>query len=158
MSEIYGLDDEEILYYVYNLNWLLPKENQKVAIEFLTNLPPDKTDMILPKYGKECWENGVSVIKSIGYPNNKNALPKLARLLQDRNWPGALDAIEVFRDIGKTISIPYIEKECIEAAKLNDLDWLEHLYFACTSLNYSKNDFVDKELYLFMKESAESLF
>lgn len=65
MSKSYEIEDEEILYYVYNLNWLLPKEYQEVAIDFLANLPPDKTDMILPKYGKECWENGVHVIKKL---------------------------------------------------------------------------------------------
>ncbi|MEM5596499.1 hypothetical protein AAHB53_09395 [Niallia circulans] len=42
MSKSYEIEDEEILYYVYNLNWLLPKENQEVAIDFLANLPQTK--------------------------------------------------------------------------------------------------------------------
>lgn len=157
MSKIDEIEDAEILYYVYNLNWLLPKENQEMAIDFLINLPPDKTDLIIPKYGKECWENGVRVIKKIGYPNNKKSLPKLARLLQDRNWPGSLEAIELFRELGKAIAIPYIEQECISACKQKDLDWLENLFFASNSLNYSENDFKHKDSYRFMKKSAESL-
>lgn len=158
MSKIYEIEDEEILYYVYNLNWLLPKENQEIAIDFLTNLPTDKVDIILPKYGKECWENGVHVIKKMGYPKNKKALPKLARLLQDRNWPGSLEAIEIFRELGKEIAIPYIESECISAAKQQDIDWLEHLFFACNSLNYNEDDFEHKDVYRIMKKSAESLY
>ncbi|MEK4442282.1 MULTISPECIES: hypothetical protein [Niallia] len=157
MSRIDEIEDAEILYYVYNLNWLLPKENQEIAIDFLINLPPDKADMIIPKYGKECWENSVRVIKKIGYPNNKKALPKLARLLQDRNWPGSLEAIELFRELGKAIATPYIEQECISACKQKDLDWLENLFFACNSLNYSENDFKHKDSYRSMKKSAESL-
>ena len=61
MSRIDEIEDAEILYYVYNLNWLLPKENQEIAIDFLINLPPDKADIIISKYGKECWENGVKL-------------------------------------------------------------------------------------------------
>ncbi len=157
MTHFIELENEEILYYVYNLNWLLPKESQEAAIEILLKINPNKADMILPKYGKECWENGVYVLKKMGYPQNKKALPNLARLLQDRNWPGALEAIELFRELGKEISLPYIEKECTEAMQQNDLDWLEHLYFACLSLHYREKDFSNKEVFVFMKESSESL-
>ncbi|MEM5594476.1 hypothetical protein AAHH67_26905 [Niallia circulans] len=79
-------------------------------------------------------------------------MPKLARLLQDRNWPGSLEAIEIFRELGKEIAIPYIENECISATKQQDLDWLEHLFFACNSLNYNENDFEHKDVYRFMKK------
>ena len=58
------------------------------------------------------WRN---CFKKIGYPRNKKALPKLSSLLQDRNWPGSLEAIEIFKDLGKKISISYIERECEQA-------------------------------------------
>ena len=45
--------------------------------------------------------------------------------MQDRNWPGALGAIEIFESLDKEISIPYIERECIEAIQVNDADWLD---------------------------------
>ena len=34
MTEYIDLEDEEIIYYVYNLNWQLPKETQDEAIEY----------------------------------------------------------------------------------------------------------------------------
>jgi hypothetical protein len=157
MTNFIELEDEAILYYVYNLNWLLPKEIQEEAIEILSKIDPNKADMILPKYGKECWQNGVRVLEIMGYPSNKKALPRLAALLQDRNWPGALEAIELFRSLGKAITLPYIEKACSEAIEQNDLDWLEHLFFACESLDYHEEDFSNPEVYVFMKKSAQSL-
>ncbi|MDF1510032.1 hypothetical protein PZE06_17990 [Robertmurraya sp. DFI.2.37] len=142
MTKFIELEDEAILYYVYNLNWLLPKEIQEEAIEILSKIDPNKADMILPKYGKECWQNGVRVLEIMGYPSNKKALPRLAALLQDRNWPGALEAIELFRSLGKAITLPYIEKACSEAIEQNDLDWLEHLFFACEVLIIMKKTFL----------------
>lgn len=155
MTEFMNMEDEEIIYHVYNLNWLLPEDVQKEAMENLIQIPPDKVDMIIPKYGQECWQNSVSVLKQIGYPRNKKALPKLARLLQDRNDPGSLDAIEIFRDLGKKISIPYIESECEEALNENDYSWLEHLEYACDSLNIGKEDFNNPSTYEQMLELAE---
>ncbi|MED3795500.1 hypothetical protein P4571_24090 [Niallia alba] len=151
------LEDELILYYVYNLNWLLPIDKQTEAMDFLSKLPSNKVGMIIPTYGKECWENGVKVIKKMGFPQNKKALYKLARLLQDRNCPGALDAIEVFREIGKEHSVPYIEEECQIAIKQKNEDWLEHLYYACESLGYSQNDFDDKNAFICMQKIAKEL-
>ncbi|MBP3951887.1 hypothetical protein J7W16_12170 [Bacillus sp. YZJH907-2] len=157
MKDYLDLEEEEIIYYVYNLNWSLPKEAQEESILILSQLPEEKVDRVLPKYGKECWQNGVLVIKKIGYPRNKKALPKLARLLQDRNWPGALEAIEVFRSMGREISVPYIEKECEEALRCHDADWLEHLCFACDCLNLTKSDFSNEDNFLQMKKLAEGL-
>ena len=157
MKNYINLENEEIIYYVYNLNWLLPRETQDEAIEILSRISPEKLDMLIPKYGKSCWENGVYILKKMGYPRNKKALPKLAGLLQDRNWPGALEAIELFRLLGKEISVPYIEKECEEAIQCNDVDWLEHLYFSVVSLGVVKEDFCNPQIYLKMKKAAEDL-
>lgn len=158
MTEFIDLEDEEIIYYVYNLNWELPKETQDKAIEILSSVSPNKVDMIIPKYGKSCWGNGVLILKNMGYPRNKKALPKLVGLLQDRNWPGALEAIELFRQLGKKISAPYIEKECEVAIQCTDNDWLEHLYFATESLGIGKGDFRDPDAYELMRKAAEELY
>ncbi|MGG2028756.1 hypothetical protein AB1282_23910 [Gottfriedia sp. S16(2024)] len=144
MTNYIELENEEIMYHVYNLNWLLPKDIQEDSFEILYQINPDKTHLLIPKYGKSCWLNGVLLIKKIGYPNNKMALPKLANLLQDRNWPGALESIEIFREIGKEVSAPYIKVEIENALQCNDADWLEHLFFACNSLCIERDDFKNK--------------
>ncbi|MCA1038561.1 hypothetical protein LCM00_03480 [Bacillus infantis] len=157
MSEYIEMEDEEIIYHVYNLNWHLSKETQKEAADVLFQLPAEKVGMIIPKYGKACWENGVAVIRKIGYPRNEKALPRLAGLLQDRNWPGALDAVEIFRELGKEISTPYIERECEEAIRCGDHDWLEHLYYAVESLGLEPADLRNGETYEEMRQRAEEL-
>ncbi len=150
-------DDEHILSYVYELNWHLPRDIQLESMDILVHLPPDKVDLLIPKYSKACWENAVAVIKKIGYPRNEKALAKLAEQLQDRNWPGALDGIEVFRDLGKVISTKYIEIECEKAIKDYNADWCEHLFFACDRLGLIGSDFKNSITYNKLKELAESL-
>lgn len=157
MEGTINLEDDEITYYVFHLNWLLPKETQEEAISVLSQISADKVDLLIPKYGKECWENGVFILRKIGYPRNKKALPQLARLLQDRNWPGSLEAIEIFRNLEQKTSVSYIEKECEEAIQCHDVDWLEHLYFACVSLGLTEEAFCNKNVYQQMKKSAEEL-
>ncbi|WP_186579743.1 hypothetical protein [Aquibacillus kalidii] len=157
MTDYNILEDDAIIYYVYNLNWLLPEEVQEESIRVLSEISPDKVDLLIPKYGKECWANGVYILNKIGYPKNKKALTKLAQLLQDRNWPGALETIELFRGLGKEISTPYIEIECEKALQCNDADWLEHLYFACDSLNLTQENFCNKDIYIKMKQLADEL-
>lgn len=157
MTEYIYLKDEEIMYYVHNLNWHLPERIQKEAIQILSQLPPDKVDLLLSEYRKEYFENAVSILRKMGYPRNRKALPQLADLLEDRNVPGALEAIELFRDLGKAISTPYIEIECQKALQPLNEDWLEHLYFACDSLGITEENFSDKNAYRIMKKEAESL-
>lgn len=97
MAEYIYLKNEEIMYYVHNLNWHLPERIQKEAIQILSQLPPDKVDLLLSEYRKEYFENAVSILRKMGYPRNRKALPQLADLLEDRNVPGALEAIELFQ-------------------------------------------------------------
>ena len=53
MTDYIKIEDEEIIYHVFNLNWNLPKEIQEESIQVLIQLPPEKVDLLVPKYGKE---------------------------------------------------------------------------------------------------------
>jgi hypothetical protein len=48
MINHFHLDDEQIIYYVYNLNWLLPKEVQQEAMEILAE--PGASDRNFQEY------------------------------------------------------------------------------------------------------------
>ena len=155
MTNYIEIEDEEIIYHVFNLNWNLPKEIQEESIEVLIQLPPEKVDLLVPKYGKETWENAISILKIMGYPRNKKALPLLAGQLMDRNWPGTLEAIGIFKEIGKKISSPYIEQECLKALNQKDYDWLEHLQYTCNEIEIEKNDFQNPDTFNLMEKLAE---
>ena len=157
MTDYILLEDEAIKDYVKKLNWHLPLKIQGKSIGILSELSPDKVDLLVT-YKNECMENVVAILRKMGYPRNKKALPRLAGLLEDRNCAGALEAIETFRDLGKTISTPYIETECEKALHPINADWLEHLYFACDSLGITEEDFLNKNTYRIMKKEAEELF
>lgn len=44
--EYIEIEDKEIIYHVYNLNWLLPEDIQQRAMATLNQLSPDKVDLI----------------------------------------------------------------------------------------------------------------
>jgi hypothetical protein len=146
-NEFDYLESELLLYYVYQLNWKLPKDDQENAIRILSNLSNEQVDLLIPKYGKECWENAVSILQKMGYPRIKKAIPKLVWLLQDINWPGAREALEILKSIDKEIIVPYIEDGCVIAFNDKDEQWLEFIKFACDELGISRDDFTNKETY-----------
>jgi hypothetical protein len=149
------LENEEVIYYVYKLNWHLPKTDQEDAISVLSDLSPEQVDLLIPKYGKECYENAVSILQKMGYPRIKKALPRLVWLLNDINWPGALKAIEIFKSIDKEIIVPYIEDGCVTAIKENDPTWLEFIKYACDDIGISKEDFTNQDPFAHMVELGE---
>ncbi|MDQ0272330.1 hypothetical protein [Cytobacillus purgationiresistens] len=155
MNEYVILEDEEIIHYVDNLNWNLPKDIQRESMEVLSQVHPDKVDLLIPKFGKETWGNAIYILRKMGYPRNRGALPLLAGQIMDRNWPGSLEALEIFREIGKRMSTPFIENECSKAIKQKDNDWLEHLQYACESLGITEEDFNDAQQYKMMITLAE---
>lgn len=72
---------------------------------------------------KECWHNASVVLKQIGYPNNKEALPYLVEWFQDLNHPGVENIIELLREIDKNELKPHIEHGILKAIQDKDVDW-----------------------------------
>jgi len=107
------------------------------------------------KYSKECWENAVDVVISIGYPNNKVALPNLYELFKDLNWPGASKALDYIKGLERHVNSIYIENACAKAVEENDTEWLYFLYEISVQLHINKDDFKDNNLYHEMKNAYE---
>ncbi|WP_042477636.1 hypothetical protein [Bacillus ndiopicus] len=149
------MENDLVIYYSYNLNWHLPKAIQNEAKEFLCQIANEQLPLIFPKYAKECWENAVDIIISVGYPNNELALPKLYELFKDLNWPGASKALEYLKGIERLINVKYLEIACVEAVKTKDTEWLYYLYMVSEELNINKDDFKDVCLYNAMKKVYE---
>ncbi|MEK3728655.1 MULTISPECIES: hypothetical protein [unclassified Lysinibacillus] len=149
------MKDNLVIYYSYNLNWNLPETIQNEAKAFLCQIPNELLPLIFQKYSKECWENAVDVVISIGYPNNKVALPKLYELFKDLNWPGASKALDYIKSLERHVNSIYIENACAKAVEENDTEWLYFLYEVSVQLHINKDDFKDINLYHGMKNAYE---
>ena len=73
MTDYILLEDEAIKDYVKKLNWHLPLKIQGKSMGVLSELSPDKVDLLVT-YKNECMENVVAILRKMGYPRNKKAL------------------------------------------------------------------------------------
>ncbi|MGE7024518.1 hypothetical protein [Solibacillus cecembensis] len=147
--------DDLVIYYSYDLNWHLPEGIQNDAKEFLSQVSMEQLPLIFQTYAKECWENAVDVVVSVGYPKNELALPKLYELFMDINWPGALKALEYLKGIDHSVNVKHLKNACAKAVEENDTEWLYFLYIVSEDLNINQNDFENVSLYNQMKKVYE---
>ncbi|MBQ2743805.1 MAG: DUF5071 domain-containing protein [Oscillospiraceae bacterium] len=144
---------EKIKSYVEMLNWENPQEEQDEAICILSQIDERNFGLILDKSKKSTWENAVKVIKRIGFPQNESLLPGLLWLLQDVNWPGATEAIEILAEIDKKTVVPLIE-QAIHSANLNeDFMWLGGLSLLVSKSGYLAEDFDDSCIFEILKKA-----
>jgi len=120
------------------IDWGPSENEQEAAIkEVLALVTEDDYDLLVIAGGKHTWTNTVRLLKSVGYPRNKKALPSLILLLRDLNWPGTREGMEALKnanDADKNVLIPILEIAIEEAYNTDDGNWLawirEFLEFA----------------------------
>lgn len=127
--------------YVNNLDWTKPANVQEEAILYLSSVDPQYQSFVFDKEQKHTWENAVRIIKNVGYPKNKDNIPQLIWLLKDVNWPGALDAIDILKELDRKLVIPLIEENTLIAHAEKDEMWLFGLKMFVEAAGYKKDDF-----------------
>ena len=141
------MNKDDIIKYVHKLDWSYPVETQNKAIDISSKIDEEYVSFIFDKNQKSTWENAVRVIREIGFPKNKPLLPNLVWLLQDINWPGALEAMEILSSIEKTIVLPIIEKALLMADANADSMWIAGINLLVKKAGYKSIDFSDEKIY-----------
>ncbi|NGP46481.1 hypothetical protein G4V62_16560 [Bacillaceae bacterium SIJ1] len=141
MTQFHYMDEEYITYLVYNVNWRLPDSIQKEALEELRHIHPDQVHLLLPHYGKDTWGNATQLLRELGFPRNKKAIPGLLGLCQDPRWPGFNTVCELFTSIGKETMLPYVERALAHAIEEGDEQWVDGLLQACQAFHLTVADF-----------------
>ena len=145
------MNTNDILKYVHELDWNCPNDIQRKAINFLSEIDEEYVGLIFHKQLKSTWENAVKVIGKIGFPKNKSVLSDLVWLLQDVNWPGVKQAMEILSSIEKTILIPIIENALLSAESTSDTMWISGINLFVKKVGYSCDDFGDKKIFELLK-------
>lgn len=139
---------DEIISLVSKLHWGMPEEVQKYAIKMIENtVNEDDYDLLIISGHTFTRPNIVEILKDAGYPKNRKALPSLILLLQDLNWPGAVEGMSVMKDAGKSALVPMLEIAIEEAHNTNDEDWLGWIKQFLEFAEINKSDFVNCEVY-----------
>ncbi|MDF2882901.1 MAG: hypothetical protein K0R54_3458 [Clostridiaceae bacterium] len=102
------MDNAEVYEYIKNLNSAAPQYLQDYAISKLVNLEESKLHLLLQPMSKSHWRNAAVVLKKIGYPRVKSILPGLLEWIQDMNWPGTEEIVDLLSTIDYEI-VPYVK-------------------------------------------------
>ena len=131
---------------------------QKSAMSKLMNVK-SQFYYLLFSGGKHTWPNAVKIIRQIGYPENKSAIPSLFKLLIDVNWPGAIEAMELLAEIkekNKLTLIKGLEEAICKAYSDGELCWLWGInHFVKYYAKLKEEDFLDSDIFRLLKYGDE---
>jgi len=136
------LDNIEQL--IKDLNWQNPEEVQKNAMNKLEKISEEEVVLLARQSelcNKSCWHNAAIVLKKIGYPRIRLAIPYLMEWFRDANWPGAMTIFDLFKTIDVNILLPYLRCAAEYAIKENDTIWGYWLIDLLNQLNINTSDF-----------------
>jgi hypothetical protein len=138
-----------------HLNWNLPLDIQDDAVCKMASMIDINPKDLLQPVSKEYWENAAKVLLKMGYPRIREAIPGLLIWLQDINWPGSNEVMELLKTIPKAELVPYLDDAVKEAISSDDEIWIENLSYFLLQLKLNENDFASKDVYLSLLSGSE---
>jgi len=154
-----GANLEDIHQLIKDLSWNNPENVRLHAVKELSNLKGEDVILLAKQSNdlcsKPCWDNAAIVLKNIGYPANKMALPYLMEWFQDITWPGVRPIITTLKDIDTKKLIPYIENASASAINEHDDCWASGLIYLINELNIDKADFINDKLLRELEKIAD---
>jgi DNA-binding cell septation regulator SpoVG len=103
------MDNIEINEYIKNLDSDKPQYLQDFAISQLVHLEESQLHLLVRPITKWHWRNAAIVLKTIGYPRVKAIIPELLQWIQDMNWPGAEEIVDLLITIDDEI-VPHVKQ------------------------------------------------
>jgi HEAT repeat protein len=102
-------EQDRIAGWIHELDANTPAVVQGNAVRSLAALGPSVFPWLLEVREKTRWDNVVRVIREIGYPESAPAIDWLVHQLQDVNWPGTMEGMEILIEIGAPV-VPYLRR------------------------------------------------
>ncbi len=136
--------------YISDLNWHNPESIQENAVKELSEIDENEAVLLAQQselYNKFCWHNASIVLKNIGYPRNRLAIPYLMEWFKDVNWPGIQTIIQLLKEIDVKILLPHIKNAIQQAIKERDDLWAYGLVYLVSELGIPKSDLEERNLY-----------
>ena len=97
------------------------------------------TDM-LKTAPKSRWSVAVQVIRAIGSPHNKSAIPELIAQIGDLNSPAWNEVTQTLMDMGSQVIVPYLIEALLDKRK-NRNYWLDEVAGICSLLTITPREY-----------------
>jgi hypothetical protein len=124
------------------------KENKlKINICDIEKMTPK--EIVERNYDKVYWKKGAETLKLLELPHIIEIVPSLFDWLQDFNWPGSTDVMDILASLPRQVLIINLEHAIKVALTQNDQDWLYFMsiFIEIKNIEIMKNDFKDMEIY-----------
>lgn len=116
---------------ISNLSCNRNHDKQNISIKQLQKIKDDNLSLlIMPSNRKSTWENAAKVLVHIGYPRIQPIVFELIDWLQDINWPGAIQIIDLLTTVDKKKLVIEIEKK-LEIKVVDDVPIKEDDMWLC---------------------------
>jgi hypothetical protein len=92
---------------------------------------------------KSKLDNIVLILRKVGFPKNRLSIEGLLLLLQDLNWPGAHQGINVLLAMERNYLLPFLEQAIKLAYETDDSIWLYGLLHLIEQGDICDHEFVD---------------
>lgn len=117
------------------LSWKESLETQNNAIEYLSGVEDWDFRNCIINTPKDVWENILKVIKKNKSIDMHLILQDLLFLFKDLTWPGALDAFDIIKKMGKEEIYLDLTKALAKANSEKDEMWIDNLKLLLTHFN-----------------------
>lgn len=116
--------EEELHILLQSLSWDLSEDEQEKGIQKLIPYKDYIINSLITNTSKHQWKNAVRLVEKLEYPYRVRMVPQLLLLLKDMNWPGAIDAGNIIKNLKPEEIIAYIRHALIQADNENDTVWI----------------------------------
>lgn len=123
------------------------QENEQIIIFKKYKNQFDDLKLLIMPGSKENWGIAAKIIKWIGPSKYEPFILDLLIWLQDINWPGAYEIIDVIKNMNIDVVINSVEITLIKAKSENDYMWIGGINMLIKKMNIKKEQFNNKNNY-----------
>jgi len=125
----------------------MSREAQLALVDRIRALPDEELRFLILPGHKWYWWGAAEIIQQLGPARIECMLPHLLVWLQDVNWPGTENILQVLSAVDKAVLMPSIEETLLLAAQNGDGMWIGGISLLLERANIQKEDFSSPDIY-----------
>lgn len=128
------------------LSWSNDTETQQNGVRQLIEDDSVDINKLIEQADKTCLQNIVLAVSQKNWANQYKSVDGLLILLQDLNWPGSLDGLNILKRFPKDIVLGPLENALKKAVETSDDMWLSNLNLLIKHFSYTQKDFANIQI------------
>lgn len=133
-------------------------EKRKCAIDTLSRFEiSELTEVVFNKIvfrqPKTRWQNAICVLKNVDKTELTPAITQLLTMLQDMNWPGSEEALDILCGLDRNDLLAPLESAICKAHSEKDTMWLGGLKHLVKNAAIRMGDFKNEATYRYLQDA-----